>query len=71
LDGKVALATVDAKGDLLVGTADNTVGRLQVGTNGQFLTADSTTGNGLKWSSVSVSPVWDDDQNILANIVFG
>ncbi len=71
LDSKVAATVVDAKGDLLVGTADNTVGRIEVGTNGQFLTADSTTGSGLKWSSVSVSPVWDDDQNILANIVFG
>ena len=43
-------STIDAKGDLLVGTADNTVGRLAVGTNGQVLTADSTQTTGLKWS---------------------
>jgi hypothetical protein len=33
---------VDAKGDLLVGSADNTVIRKAVGTNTQVLTADST-----------------------------
>jgi hypothetical protein len=44
---------VDAKGDLVVGTAADTVGRLGVGTNGQYLQADSTTGTGLTWSSVS------------------
>lgn len=41
---------IQAKGDLIVGTGDDTVARLAVGTNGQFLTADSTTATGLKWS---------------------
>jgi hypothetical protein len=40
---------VDAKGDLVVGTAADTVGRLAVGTNGQYLSADSTAGTGLAW----------------------
>ena len=40
---------VDAKGDLVVGTAADTVGRLGVGTNGQYLQADSTAGTGLSW----------------------
>jgi hypothetical protein len=44
---------VDAKGDIVVGTAADTVGRLGVGTNGQYLQADSTTGTGLTWSTVS------------------
>ena len=44
---------MDAKGDLIVGTAADTVGKLTVGTNGQYLQADSTTATGLKWSSVS------------------
>ena len=44
---------VDAKGDLVVGTAADTVGRLGVGTNGQYLQADSTAGTGLVWSTVS------------------
>jgi len=44
---------VDAKGDLVVGTAADTVGRLGVGTNGQYLQADSTAGTGLVWSTIS------------------
>ena len=46
-------AIVDAKGDLIVGTAADTVGRLAVGTNGYYLQADSTAGTGLVWSAVS------------------
>jgi hypothetical protein len=46
-------SVVDAKGDLVVGTAADTVGRLGVGTNGQYLQADSTAGTGLVWSTVS------------------
>jgi hypothetical protein len=45
------ISTIDAKGDLLVGTADDTIGRLAVGTNNQVLTADSTTATGLKWAT--------------------
>lgn len=47
--------TVDAKGDLLVGTADDTVGRRAVGSNGQVLTADSAEADGVKWSTPSAS----------------
>jgi hypothetical protein len=47
---------VDAKGDLLVGTASDTVGRLAAGTNGYYLKADSTTGTGLAWSAVDALP---------------
>jgi hypothetical protein len=43
---------VDAKGDLIAGTADNTVSRLAVGTNGQALIANSATATGLSWSAV-------------------
>ena len=43
-------STIDAKGDLLVGTADNTVGRQAVGANGTVLMADSTQTNGIKWA---------------------
>lgn len=42
---------IDAKGDLIAGTADDTFARLAVGTNGQVLTADSAEATGLKWAS--------------------
>jgi len=45
----------DAKGDILVGTAADTVGKLAVGTNGYFLKADSSTATGLTWGAVDLS----------------
>jgi hypothetical protein len=51
---------VDAKGDLLAGTADNTVARLAVGSNGQVLTADSTQTAGVRWGTpAATSYVYD------------
>jgi len=44
---------VDAKGDIITATADNTPARLAVGTNGQTLVADSTAATGLKWATPS------------------
>lgn len=43
----------DAKADILTATADNTPARLAVGTNGQVLTAASTTATGLQWATPS------------------
>jgi len=42
---------IDAKGDLLVGTANDTLARLGTGTNNQVLTVDTSTATGLKWST--------------------
>ncbi len=50
---------VDAKGDLLVGTASDTVGRLAVGTNGQYLVADSAETAGIKWATLSAVSTLD------------
>jgi hypothetical protein len=42
-------AIVDAKGDLIAATADNTPARLAVGNNGETLVADSSTSTGLRY----------------------
>ena len=50
------ISTVDAKGDLLAGTADNTVDRLAVGNNGETLVADSSTSTGLRYTAGNPIP---------------
>jgi hypothetical protein len=45
------ISTIDAKGDLLAGTADNTIGRRSIGANGTVLTADSAEATGMKWAA--------------------
>ena len=45
----VPKSLVDAKGDLLVGTADNTIARKAVGADGSRLIADSSKSDGLDW----------------------
>jgi hypothetical protein len=49
----VAKTIIDAKGDLIAGSAADTALRLAVGTNGQTLVADSSTATGLKWATAS------------------
>lgn len=53
---------VDAKGDLLVGTAADTAARLAVGTNDQVLVAASGETTGLKWATLGAwttyTPTW-------------
>jgi hypothetical protein len=52
LDAKVAKSLVDAKGDLLVGSANDTVSRLAVAsTAGYVLQVDSAETTGLKWGA--------------------
>lgn len=45
-------STIDAKGDLIVGTADDTYSRLAVGGDGQVLLADSSQATGLLWTNL-------------------
>jgi len=44
-------AIIAAKGDLLAGSANDTVVVLTVGTDGQYLKADSSTTSGLAWAA--------------------
>ena len=53
LADSIARSVFDAKGDILVGTSNDTPGKISVGTNGQYLQADSSTATGLTWSTVS------------------
>jgi len=51
LASAIPVTTFDAKGDLLVATANDTTGKLTVGADGTALVADSSTATGLKWAS--------------------
>jgi len=51
-NGAIAKSLVDAKGDLLVGSANDTVSRLTVAsTAGYLLSVDSAESTGLKWAA--------------------
>ncbi len=56
----IAPTVVDAKGDLIAGTAADTVGRLAVGANDLLLTAASGETTGLKYTGswTSFTPTW-------------
>lgn len=50
LDAKQLRSTLTTKGDLYVATASNTVTRQGVGSDGQFLKADSSQSTGVVWA---------------------
>lgn len=49
----VPVSTINAKGDLLVGTGNDAVSRIGVGSNGTVLMADSSQATGVKWGAAS------------------
>ena len=55
----ITAGTVDAKGDLIVGSADDAVARLGVGSNGYVLTANSGATNGLEWAAPAAVGTFD------------
>jgi hypothetical protein len=62
----------DAKGDILVGTAADTAGKLALGTNGYYLKVNTSTATGLEWSQVDLSAyatVATENDNTIMNIM--
>ena len=56
--GVVQNSIVDAEGDLIIGTAADTVGRLAVGTDTYVLTADlGVSGVGLAWAAPATGDI--------------
>ena len=45
-----------AKGDILAATSSGVAGKIAVGTDGYYLSSDSTTATGLKWTAVVTDP---------------
>ena len=48
---QLTTTVIDAKGDLIVGTAADTAARVAVGTNNHVLLADSAQTSGVRWST--------------------
>ena len=55
INNKADKTQYDAKGDLIVGNADNSPAKLSVGENGYLLTANSAATNGVEWAAAPVS----------------
>jgi len=58
--GDIPQSLIDAKGDLVVGTAADTPGILSVGTNGQMLVADSAAAGGVSWANQESIVNWHE-----------
>ncbi len=65
-EAQIAKSIVDAKGDLIAATADNTPTRLaSSGVNNNVLTVDTSTATGLKWAA----PAGGNDPRIFVHAV--
>lgn len=65
--GGIAESLIDAKGDLIAGTASDTAGRLAVGTDGDTLRAASGQSTGLQWVP-GMNKIWKTaDETIASN----
>lgn len=77
VEGGIQPTIVDAKGDLIVATAADTVSRIAVGANDTVLTADSSTSTGVKWAAaagggkfLSISETTYSTQTTIASTTF-
>jgi len=73
ISAEAVSGAVEAKGDLIVGVAPTTVGRLPVGANNFYLIADSSTPSGLSWaaSTIEDGSIVNSDINDNAAIALG
>ncbi len=55
LSAAIQKTDLNAKGDIISASADNTLSILSVGTNGQVLSANSATSSGLQWTTPEVT----------------
>lgn len=55
----ISKTIVNAKGDLIAATANDTVTRVAVGTDGTILTADSSQASGVAWQPAPVSETFN------------
>jgi hypothetical protein len=68
----LTVSTVDAKGDLLVGTGADAVGRLAVGTDNYSLVADSSASTGVKWlQSQNIVQIVSNTYSTTTNVASG
>ena len=58
------ISQIDAKGDLLVGTGNDSLSKLSVGGTNTILASNASTATGLEWRAI------EDDQIILATAIF-
>ena len=66
--GAIPASLIDAKGDVIVGTAADTAARLAVGSDGQVLTADSAETSGVKWAAPSAAIAHFYEDNIYSGL---
>jgi hypothetical protein len=64
-------AIVDAKGDLIGATANDTPARLAVGANGTMLVANSAESTGLKWTTATDQFPWQAWSPSYTNLTIG
>lgn len=55
--GYILESLIDAKGDLIVGSADNTPSKVSVGTDGYLLAASSAAASGVAWVAPSSADI--------------
>jgi len=67
----ITKSIIDAKGDLIVGTANDTPARLPIGTNGQYLVANSAATEGVAWTTPNIALGTETTGNYVAGITGG